>query len=297
MPQHFNWIFLYEKHIAIRLMYLKYIDLNLNAKTTKTNKSRCTKCDCNTDNHLMETSRLVCSRKMCKKSCNVKFKVCHCFKTDNYYFFKLNQHSFEIYSSLPLEVKTPPTTSVVMQKSERRCITPKVKKLIKRLILDFDAELPRSIEKKILAKYKNKIESSSNEAMPSLIQIQNFVRNFRKQNSKEIKLIDETDTSKEHVCEQVTKDSSNEQNDTRDEEKFNESTQTEIMHQNSNSPEIICLDEETEVEYSDDNVEKFTAMSQSMTVTPNCANDEAYVSQYNQLAMQFYRNFFSTSSY
>ena len=65
------------------------------------------------------------------------------------------------------------------------------------------------------------------------------------------------------------------------------------MHQNSNSPEIICLDEETEVEYSDDNVEKFTAMSQSMTVTPNCANDEAYVSQYNQLAMQFYRNFFN----
>ena len=285
MPQHFNWIFLYEKYIEMRLMYLKYIDLNLNAKTTKTNKSRCTKCDCNTDNHLMETSRLVCSRKMCKKSCNVKFKVCHCFKTDNYYFFKLNQHVFEITSSMPLEVKMAPTSSVVAPKSERRCITPKVKKLIKRLILDFDAELPRSIQKKILAKYKHKIESSSNEAMPSLIQIQNFVRNFRKQNSKEM-----TDPS----IEQVAKNSLKEQND--NEEKPNESTQTEIVQQNSNSPEIICLDDETG-ENGDENVEKLTAMSQSMTVAPNCLNDEAYVSQYNLLAMQFYRNFISTSSY
>jgi hypothetical protein len=296
MPQHFNWIFLYEKHIEMRLMYLKYIDLNLNAKTTKTNKSRCTQCDCNTDNHQMETSRLVCSRKMCKKACHVKFKVCHCFKTDNYYFFKLNQHVFENYSSLPLEVKTPPTTSVMVPKIERRCITPKVKKLIKRLILDFDDELPRSIEKKILAKYKHKIESSSNESMPSLIQIQNFVRNFRKQNTKEIKSIDKTDSSKQHVCEKVRKYSSKEQNDTRSEEKITEPTQTEIMHQNSNSPDIIFLDEKTG-EYSEDNVEKLTPLSQSMTVTPNCVNNEAYVSQYNLLAMQFYRNFLSTSSY
>jgi hypothetical protein len=186
MPQHFNWNFLYKKTIQNRLTYLGYIDLTLNAKTVKTNKSRCTQCDKNGDDHLMETSRLVCNNTKCSQMCQVKFKVCHCFSTNSYNFFKLNEHEND--ANMEEEIDESQSSSVALAKNPRRSsesMTPKVKKLVKRLILENDAELANIVEHKIFTKYKAKIMSYANETMPSVIQIQNYLNDFRKQQQQQ----------------------------------------------------------------------------------------------------------------
>lgn len=304
MPQHFNWNLLYEKHIENRLVYLNYIDVKLNAKTTKTNKSRCTQCANNYDDHLMETSRLVCSRKRCNQICDVKFKVCHCFKTNIYYFFKLNEHAGHIgflsQSPPPLMLSVEQasasasassssaaatTVESLFQKRAKRVMTPKVKKLVRRLILDFDAALPKTIESKIIEKYKHKIESSSSEVMPSLEQIECFVKKFRRRNSSE--------KTSNKILNESTPITESETDISHDEhQELNESL-ANVLNEKQESREVLCLDDERST-LEDDEVENVTG-ERSSTDTSNCVANEVYLSQYNWLAMQLYRNLVSSS--
>ena len=85
MPKSLNWRFLCEAKIEQRSAYLNYIDIKMNAKTEKTNKSKCTICGEKSDDHQMQTSRLYNAK--CQ---SIKYKSCHCLKTNNYIFYILN---------------------------------------------------------------------------------------------------------------------------------------------------------------------------------------------------------------
>ena len=256
MPQHFNWTFLYEKTIQNRLTYLGYIDLTLNAKTVKTNKSRCTQCEKNEDDHLMETSRLVCNNTKCSHTCQVKFKVCHCFSTNNYNFFKLNEHENDVNMEVEIN-ESQSSSSVALVNNPCRVggesMTPKVKKLVKRLILENDAELANLVEHKILTKYKAKIMSYSNETMPSVIQIQKYLKDFRKQQQQQ---------QQKKKDKQIVDHIENKNN-----RQVNESFKSdEIDSSKSNISEIACL------------------------------NHDEFLVRYNWLAMQLYGNFIASAA-
>ena len=90
MPKSLNWKFLFEANIEQRSEYLNYIDMVMNARTEKTNKSNCTLCkgeQCQ-DNHQMQTSRLSDAKYQ-----DIKYKSCHCLKTNKYIFYLLNQNN------------------------------------------------------------------------------------------------------------------------------------------------------------------------------------------------------------
>jgi len=90
---------------------------------------------------------------------------------------------------MKVEMNESQSSSVAFAKNPRRVggesMTPKVKKLVKRLILENDAELANLVEHKILTKYKAKIMSYSNETVPSVIQIQKYLKDFRKQQQQQ----------------------------------------------------------------------------------------------------------------
>lgn len=91
MPKSLNWKFLFEANIEKRSVYLNYIDIEMNARTEKTNKSNCTLCKASNqchDNHQMQTSRLSDAKYQ-----DIKYKSCHCLKTNKYIFYLLNQNN------------------------------------------------------------------------------------------------------------------------------------------------------------------------------------------------------------
>jgi hypothetical protein len=93
MPKSLNWRFLYETKIEKRSEYLSFID-KMNFKTEKTNKSNCTICSENNDRHQMQASRLTQqnpshSHSNTNKSDVLKYKACHCLKTNDYIFYML----------------------------------------------------------------------------------------------------------------------------------------------------------------------------------------------------------------
>ena len=95
MPKSLNWRFLYEANIEKRAEYLSFID-KMNFKTEKTNKSNCTICSENNDKHQMQASRLTqhltinhATRAIENKSDVLKYKACHCLKTNDYIFYIL----------------------------------------------------------------------------------------------------------------------------------------------------------------------------------------------------------------
>ena len=166
MPKILDWKFLYEKKFSSTSAYKAFQENQLCAMVDKNNKTKCTVCNSNSDSHKTENILLVCNSSACNAVdlCNVRYKVNHCLTSQKYAFYRLDYHEVELEL---VYVKT-------------RGMTTKVKTLIRSLMFDFDITMSTKIEKKLHNKYKKNIDSDSNERMPVLKQIQNFVKNLRK---------------------------------------------------------------------------------------------------------------------
>ena len=103
----------------------------------------------------------------------VRYKVIHCFETQTYSFFILNNH--------PSEWKCDK-----VKLSEQKGMTPKVKRLVEHLYYECEIIRPKLIEKKIHNIYKKKIEKDVNETIPPLDKIQNYIKVLQRAISESI---------------------------------------------------------------------------------------------------------------
>ena len=99
--------------------------------------------------------------------CDVRYKITHCLNSEDYFFFKLNEHPVGLEPEL-------------RQKPTKRGLTPKVKRLVDNLMYTCDITLPKKIEQKILNNFKEKIEADEGEVIPTLDKIQNYVKGVQR---------------------------------------------------------------------------------------------------------------------
>jgi hypothetical protein len=118
MPKVYNWKFLYKKSFDKRPALLNYVDMNLNATINKNNKVNCTICS-SRGSHKMENMMLICNNSRSNEVdlCNVRYKICHCLNSNDFFFYQLNEH----------EAKYKPRERIV---PTRRGMTPIAKSLL-----------------------------------------------------------------------------------------------------------------------------------------------------------------------
>ena len=163
MPKVQNWKFLTEVTVTEE-EFKQYANMQLCASIQRRNKDNCTKCD-HRESHKMSSIYLIFNNPECKMKCLVEYKALKCPKKDKFIIMKLNDHEE------PIEQR---------EFSTKRGVTPRVKELIEKLIFEYDIGMPKKIHMKIHNKYKKTIEKTQGENLPTLGQIQDFVRNLRR---------------------------------------------------------------------------------------------------------------------
>ena len=138
--------------------FYSYANMTLHASITHNNKNPCTKCDHNSS-HKMSAITLICNNTDCDGKCLVEYKAYKCHKGRKYIIMKLNEHEDELEPRVF---------------STKRGLTPRIKLLLKKLIFDYDIGMPMKLHMKCHNKYKEKIEATKGEAMPTLTQIQDI---------------------------------------------------------------------------------------------------------------------------
>ena len=163
MPKLQNWQF-YTQVTLNADKFKPYANMKLLASIVRHNHVNCTKCD-HSVSHKMDSIYLICNNASCEGKCLVEYKAYKCPKHNVYIIMKLNEHEEELDQR---------------DFTTKRGITPRVKRLLENLIYEYDIGMPKKLHMKCLTKYKEKIEACTSEAMPTLIQIQDYVRNLRR---------------------------------------------------------------------------------------------------------------------
>ena len=142
MVKKLNWNELFVKEFKYRAGMFNFMFLTFNAKSYKSDKTKCSKC-CNSQ-HKMETILFECKASECNYNYKcvheVRYKVIHCMETQKYSFFILNKH--------PSDWKCDD-----VKLSDQKGMTPKVKRLVEHLYFDCEIGRPKVIEQKIHNKY------------------------------------------------------------------------------------------------------------------------------------------------
>ena len=163
MPKKLKWVFI-EKMKLKPKEFQDWYTCELAAVVDYHNKPNCNCCNQSGLPHKMSNMLLSCKNELCNKDrlCNVRYKINKCENKEIYHLYQLNEH----------EENIKPV-------GKKHGIQNKIKDYINDLITEKNISMPKKIQIKLSGKkYKEKIEK---DELPSLEQIQNYVKYLKRQ--------------------------------------------------------------------------------------------------------------------